>query len=150
MKRKYADITSRIAENPLWWDFYGVPRYEPFTYQMSSDVYADEVLLLKIACQACAKEFNVEISRGKYEKRPRLADNIKEIFYGDPPNISCCPSGPTMSSISLYIIEFWEKDNSNWIRRNDLENIQIESLVDYFGDDSPEFLQQVQELLQNN
>lgn len=144
MRRKYTDITSRIIESPLWWDFYGVPRYEPFTYQMSSDVYADEVLLLKIACQACATEFNVEVSRCKYEKRPKLADNIKDVYYGDPPNTSCCLVGPTMSSISLYIIEFWEKDNLNWRRRTDLENIQIESLDDYFGNDAEEFIKMLQ------
>jgi hypothetical protein len=144
MRRKYTDITSRITENPLWWDFYGVPRYEPFTYQMSSDVYADEVLLLKIACQACATEFNVEVSRCKYEKLPKLADNIKDVFYGDPPNTSCCQVGPTMSSISLYIIEFWERDNLKWRRRTDLENIQIESLDDYFGNDAEEFIKMLQ------
>lgn len=59
-----------------------------------------------------------------------------EIHYGDPPNIQCCDSGPTMNSVPIEIIEYWEQiirpediDNDtgviknlrNWTRHKELE-----------------------------
>ena len=128
MKQRYSDITSRISTPPLWWNTNGVPRYEEFSHIMRSDAYADEVALLKIACQACAKEFNVEVSWERYSKRPSMSSKPNDIWYGDPPNIGCCSIGPTMSSISLYVVQFWKRNVEGWRRCPDFEGNQMEKL----------------------
>jgi len=132
MKQKYSDILSKISIQPLWWDANGVPRYEEFSHIMRSDAYADEVVLLKIACQSCAKEFDVEVSWERHNKRPSMSNEPKNIWYGDPPNIGCCSVGPTMSSISLHVIQFWKRGAEGWRRCPEFEEKQIEKLSDYF------------------
>jgi len=99
---------------------------------MCPDIYADEVVLLRIACQGCGRLFDVEVHSDPY-LRKRLSDSPTEIYYSDPPNVGCCPAGPTMSSISLHVIQFWKKEEANrWSRRHEHENIPIESLGEYF------------------
>jgi hypothetical protein len=132
MKQKYSDIMSRISAQPLWWDSNGVPRYDEFSYHMRFDTYADEVVLLRIACQACAKEFDAEVSWSRLSKRPSMSSETKNIWYGDPPNVGCCSVGPTMSSISLHVIQFWKRSTEGWRRCPEFEEKQIERLSDYF------------------
>lgn len=47
---------------PLWYDEHGVPRYAEHSPALCSDIYADEVALLEIACQACERTFRVQMS----------------------------------------------------------------------------------------
>ena len=44
------------------------------------------------------------------EWRP-LADIIRshEIEYRDPPNVECCPDGPSQTSITRRVLEYWER-----------------------------------------
>ena len=146
MHRHYADILALAAAPPLWFDEHAVPRFAPFTPDIIADISADEAVLLMIACQNCRIEFHVALS-SSYIKRivrkafegnhvPMLAAQItaKTLHYGDPPNMGCCPAGPTMNCIDLRVLEYWRKNTTTnrwkWERDLSLET-EIESLDDY-------------------
>ena len=117
MLSNYADIRSRITEEPKWWDEEGVPRYCTFTPDETANIYAKEVALVDIACQSCGHRFDVAFSWGSTEwvagvprvHEPLTPEDAAHLHYGDPPNISCCPSGPTMNCDDLRVKEFWRK-----------------------------------------
>ena len=122
MKHDYQDITSRIAEPPAWWDEHGVPRYGAFEPGLQADLYAEEVALLAIECQNCGHAFEVCVSGCAASDRnvllfksghaiESLADLIttQHIRYGDPPNVGCCPSGPTMASVPRRVLQYWKR-----------------------------------------
>lgn len=123
MKAKYNDIKNRIRENPKWFDTNGTPRYDNFNPCLSPNIYADEVVLLKISCQACDKEFLVEMNWNRIDEAEQLSKQVKEetIHYGDPPGHRCI--GTSMNCMDLKVIEFWEKETKrlDWIRKKELE-----------------------------
>jgi hypothetical protein len=142
MRAGYDDIINLISslserlgvDNPiLWWDECGAPRYTPFEPREASNIYADEALLLLISCQSCGKEFHVCMvhERGSEKERgePSLERSIREkdLYYGDPPNISCCLSGPTMSSVPKRVLQYWRRARGpspqglSWVRDPSLE-----------------------------
>lgn len=136
MNHDYRDIRSKIAEEPQWFDENAVPRYMPFSPYLLSNIYAREGALVEIACQVCQTRFKVAFSRSSSmddiraqalgHKPCLLADQIvaKTIHYGDPPNVGCCPAGPTMNSDPLRVLEYWRRDgttNLNWRREPALE-----------------------------
>lgn len=146
MHHHYDDILSRIAEAPQWFDEHAVPRFGPFAPGLCADIYADEVVLLAIECQACRQSFNVAMSQNRAtrimrEHRRRemrhsdaapapdidmsLAGAVRTraIHFGDPPNIGCCPAGPTMNSEPRRVLQFWRrsKDHFSWERDASLE-----------------------------
>jgi hypothetical protein len=129
MKTSYEDITSRIATDPLWFDEYGVPRYCDFSPLEIVNAYANTCALALISCQRCKKEFSVAFSEKAILQESELEKGIlsRTLGYGDPPNIGCCGSGPTMSSVSERVLEFWERRRDgdrpllDWVRREDLE-----------------------------
>ena len=41
MKPSYEDIKKRIDEEPKWYDHHGVPRYEEFNPELTSNIYAE-------------------------------------------------------------------------------------------------------------
>lgn len=127
MHHDYSDIRSRISEQPRWFDEAGVPRYCEFAHDQTNFIYADTAVLLEIACQSCGRRFKVCLSEW-YLSRSSLAEAVqnRSIHYGDPPNVGCCPAGPTMSSDSLRVLEFWMigKDH-RWMRVPELE-IELE------------------------
>lgn len=130
----YNDIRSRIPEPPSWWDENATPRYGTFTPDDTASIHADEIVFLRIACQNCEREFDVCMTWGRSDAvlrkvRP-LSERVPEraIHYGDPPNIDCCPAGPTMNSVPLRVLEFWKKapfsaDGPRWERVPGLEVI---------------------------
>jgi peptidoglycan/xylan/chitin deacetylase (PgdA/CDA1 family) len=127
MKRRYADILDRIPEEPQWFDEHAVPRFCAFAPDRIADIYAEETALVEIACQSCDHRFPVAFSLGRMEKllhkaRP-LEERVRErsIGFGDPPNIECCPAGPTMTADAVRVIEFWSKKSFDWKRRPELE-----------------------------
>lgn len=132
MNQSYKDIISRIPEEPKWWDHNGTPRYDEFHPDLSPDIYTDECVLILIRCQNCHHKFEVEMSRSPYALyspevgRNSFATNIPHIYYGDPPNIGCCPSGPTMSSDSLRILQYWKREKFDWVRKPEFE-VELES-----------------------
>lgn len=127
MKSDFKDIRDRIAEEPTWFDAIGTPRYGPFDPELCPDIYANEVLLVEIGCQACKKQFMVEMHTDRWlHSSPALSGMIKEgnlgyIHYGDPPYHNCV--GDTMNCLDIKVIEFWSKDTStlDWIRVPELE-----------------------------
>ncbi|MFI5296908.1 MAG: hypothetical protein ACHREM_02325 [Polyangiales bacterium] len=130
MHHHYEDIISRIAERPTWHDEHGVPRWGTFAPNASANIYADEACLLEIACQSCRTKFRVCMSWSDAErllhKIPSLSDRVRDgsIHYGDPPNMECCPAGPTMNSVRVRVIEFWTrtlKVGPEWTRKPKLE-----------------------------
>ena len=131
MNCSYQDILSRIDEAPTWWDENAVPRFRQFHPLEAASIYAEEVALVEIACQGCGEKFHVAISQTVYDRlnpkggmRPKMSEGKYTLSYGDPPNIPCCDAGPTMTSISLRIVEFWSRTiskNHRWERFPELE-----------------------------
>ncbi|BCV23312.1 hypothetical protein kuro4_00850 [Gelria sp. Kuro-4] len=128
MRPDYSDITKRLGP-PLWWDEYGVPRYDPFKPSMC-DVYVKKVALLIVKCQECGREFKVAVSTAFsfYEPTP---NKYSWCFYGDPPrhDDKDCPAGNTMNSIPVQVLEYWERGSSGhmcWRRRPEYECVFTE------------------------
>ena len=115
MHQFYRDILSRIPESPKWFDDNGVPRYEDFSPDLIADIYAVAAILLEIECQGCGTNFMAAISW--------RSSGPFELEYGDPPNIECCRTGPTMNSVPLRVCEYWVRDSSSrtWERRPERE-----------------------------
>lgn len=122
MHHHYSDIRSRIPEPPRWWDESAVPRYCDFAPGEAANIYAEECALVRIACQACGETFDVCISSDamwKIGAALTLAESIEinALSYGDPPNIQCCPAGPTMSSDAVRVLQYWQRGASSvWTR----------------------------------
>lgn len=131
MNNLYTDIRSRIPDPPVWFDENAVPRYCAFTPDEAANIYAKEVVLLRVTCQGCDREFDVCMSWGDMDwirGVERLSKDVAEraIHYGDPPNVDCCPAGPTMNSVLQRVIEFWRagsmaSDAPRWVRVPELE-----------------------------
>ena len=111
MKAAYSDITERIDEEPRWWDENGVPRYRDHHPQECQDIYAEEVVLMRIRCQYCGEKFLVQMSRNSTQlaqMKDEHSDGIisfEEEGYGDPPRHGCV--GDTMTSETEEIVESW-------------------------------------------
>lgn len=139
MLARYEDITAKIDMEPLWYDENGVPRYMTFTPELSPDIYAQEVILLAIACQHCHKPFLVEMSWSHHQiifdrhsesfttrVRKWNESDVKgwgPIHYGDPPIHDC--TGDTMNCDDIKIIEFWKRDLTDW-KRKAMNEINLE------------------------
>lgn len=131
MNHHYADIKDRIAEEPKWWDEHAVPRYGDFSPEMTANIYAKEAALVFIECQNCGTGFRVCFSSDgmvlTYDglKQDRLSERVADLHYGDPPNMGCCPAGPTMNSVPRKVLEFWtldrERNGWEWERRPEFE-----------------------------
>ena len=128
MNHSYHDIISRIPEPPKWWDEFAVPRYCDFSPDHKANIYADQVVLLEIACQNCNERFHVAMSQSKTDRtiynRQSLLGDVDALHYGDPPNTDCCLSGATMNSIPLRVLEAWHRDIPilmDWERVPELE-----------------------------
>jgi hypothetical protein len=119
MHADYADITSRIAEPPTWWDENGTPRFGAFTHDACPNIYADTVVLLEIGCQGCDRRFMVELS-GLTHWNPLVIGAA--IHYGDPPRHGGC-MGETMNCDDLRLVEVWKKEtySRDWVRHVELE-----------------------------
>lgn len=128
MLADYEDIKKRVKIKPKWYDCNGTPRYDKFHPDLSPNIYADEVILMRIGCQRCRKEFLVEMNWGSWElvnEIPKLSKRIKDksIHYGDPPShIKTDHAGSTMNCIDYEIVEFWKKNKKfDWVRDKKLE-----------------------------
>jgi len=121
MHDAYEDITSRIKEQPIWYDSNGCPRYDPFHPRLCPDIYATVVVLLRIACQACGQKFDVEMHGNPlYELRVP-----KNLHYGDPPRHDLAEGqrcgGETMNCHDLIVLQVWKKQDFTWKRYPKLE-----------------------------
>ena len=111
MNRYYKDIID-IAGEPQWWDEHAVPRYCEFSPAML-DIYAREVAFFRIACQNCGREFDVALSWSIIDQatghEPLSHTWFTDLSYGDPPNVGCCMSGPTMNSVFIKTHSLWTR-----------------------------------------
>lgn len=91
-----------------WFDENGVPRFCEFAPSRlaNTDIYLTECALLLITCQGCQHPFKVAISGTKWRAIFDAILNL-EVEYGAPPNIQCCPAGPTMNSVPRRVLEYW-------------------------------------------
>lgn len=126
MKADYADIKALTDKEPLWYDQNGVPRYCEFHPKL---IFADEVILVHIACQACGKRFKVEMHWWQASGKQSISEAIDNgelgyLHYGDPPRHKDrnCAAGDTMNCDSIRIIEFWRRDKDlEWKRISEYE-----------------------------
>jgi len=154
MHNDYEDIRSRIAEAPSWHDDNGVPRYGAFRPEAVPSIYADEAALVEIGCQACRTRFRVAFHTSQGDRLmaaamrrdtnpmagPGLAEHIrgKTLHYGDPPNMGCCPAGPTMNSDPIRVLEYWRRgtwaeNHMRWVRDPSLE-LPLDAAEEYDHD----------------
>ena len=124
------DAMGREENPPRWWEETGYPRWVKYHPGETSNVYADEAVLLDIACQNCDERFLVSLTSSMASSlfesghRKNIETLILEglLHYGDPPNIGCCLAGATMNCLDLRIVEFWRKaDFCEWQRIPELE-----------------------------
>ena len=137
MHNAYKDITSKLG-TPQWYDENATPRYCDFSPDQVADIYANQVALLLIACQACGKQFKVAISTsivasiGKDIGVTSLLDRYTiygaecAFSYGDPPNAGCCGAGATMSSDTIAVLEFYDRQWTDWYRHPELEGTIVD------------------------
>src|SRR3989304_6539495 len=118
MHEGYEDIISRIPEPPSWWDQNGTPRYGKFHPSACPDIYSNEVVLLGIACQDCAREFEVEMHSSLWSTFHPV-----KLHYGDPPRHGCV--GDTMNCEDLAVLQVWHRpyETHEWERRPELEGL---------------------------
>jgi hypothetical protein len=135
MHTQYLDIMSRIKENPIWFDEHAVPRFDDFHPTALANIYAKQCALALVACQICNRKFRVALSCTAVTPSPtapgrpmgRKIDELiqtRKISYGDPPNVGCCPGGPSSTSDMIEILEFWRRDfdtGNSWGRDESLE-----------------------------
>lgn len=121
MRENYRDITSRIVEEPIWFDSNGTPRYDDFHPNMCPNIYSRTVVLAEIACQYCGRRFRVEMNADIFGDRNQKP--AKKWHYGDPPIHDCV--GDTMNCEDLEILEFWDRNNDEmeWRRDNKFEGL---------------------------
>jgi hypothetical protein len=139
MNRSYSDITTKLGE-PQWWDDQCVPRYCEFK-PYECGVYDCLVVLVEIRCQECARPFRVVGSwdhmRALMRAQKPLAELIpapKErdavatfVHFGDPPNHdddahgNPCHAGATMKSEPVRVLEWWARENFEWVRKPEFE-----------------------------
>jgi len=123
MKSNYLDIIEAAGDKEVfWYDQNGVPRFVEFNPKLCSNIYAEYVFLLLISCQACGKQFKVEMNFGYFDHVPDRPGNL---HYGDPPVHDCV--GDTMNCWDLVILEAWKKvpirelSGDRWQRATDAE-----------------------------
>jgi hypothetical protein len=142
MKSNYEDIYMVAAEgdfhDPVWYDENGCPRFVAFNPELCPDIYAQEVILLEIACQNCHKKFMVQMSSWSWHKGrqgfgERMTLYLKDkrpgaftpMHYGDPPRHDCI--GDTENCYDLRVVEFWVKSDltnkadERWTRHPEFE-----------------------------
>ena len=143
MLHNFKDIIDAAGRDPLWWDENGTPRFCEFNPNKNANIYADEIVLLRVACQGCATEFDVCMSTSIMERYmhqhtwgrpgPSLAQLIEkhEIHYGDPPNTGCCPAGATMNSVPRMVLQYWTRDPSTMIEKMRVADYELEVTPDW-------------------
>jgi len=135
--RSYLDILNRIDQDPLWYDEYAVPRYDPFKPDMLG-IYDKWVVLVEIECQSCGRAFKVAEGWNDFDRiAPYINRNepvpefdfiqvASHFHYGDPPAHGCV--GDTMNCVDIRILEAWEKRREprwDWYEVTELKGLDI-------------------------
>jgi hypothetical protein len=114
----YSDIMDKIPEPPKWFDENAVPRFCNFHPNKVANIYANEVVLVEIACQACQHKFLVAFSCTTYNE-DKLSDMVKSFQETKD-------AGPSMNSETKSVVEFWKNNkdtNYEWVRDRSLETV---------------------------
>ncbi|ABU96965.1 hypothetical protein P74p15 [Thermus phage P74-26] len=108
MKPYFYDLLKDRPE-PLWWDWRGVPRWEPWHPGNGLDeLGATEHALVVIHCQWCGKVYIVDAWND-----PSVYPNLAEAFktaswhYGDPPFGDCCSVGYSMNAVPRKVLRYF-------------------------------------------
>jgi len=146
-------IAEKAGQKPRWWDAHGVPRYVDHHPDHAPDIYASEVVLLRIACQLCKTPQLVQMTWSNMQSidvriyaewaalsngapkpdvgLPSLAEDIRTatIHYGDPPyheiDGEFCHAGCTMNCDDLSVVEYWIKsEETKWEWKRD-ESLEV-------------------------
>lgn len=81
MKGNFSDIINAAGtKTPKWWDENGVPRFCDFHPHEVSNIYADEVVLMEIACQSCGDIYHVAMSSKKMDAESQRDALIQRVF----------------------------------------------------------------------
>lgn len=126
MYEPYLDIRERLGE-PLWHDWQGVPRYDPYSPGMQN-IYAKYDCLFLVRCQSCGREFQVGACADSFEFRmqidvprapvlPKRGDG-GSFGFGDAPwhDMGNRCAGTTMGTIPVRVMEFWQNERAGWKR----------------------------------
>lgn len=135
---------------PSWYDEHGCPRYGAHSPLLCPRVHATEVALILVSCQACAREFCVQMSWsregdlrtvGVLRRAGVIIDlagiedvlvktslsyqiGARTLHYGDPP-FHDCATGNTMNVWDLRVLEFWrwtpQDGRTGYLRLRELE-----------------------------
>lgn len=131
MHQHYKEILEAFETPPLWFSEGGFPRWCAMHPSNVDDIYADQVVFAVIGCQGCMRTFRVAFSSSKmyrlmgHQECLLALINERSLHYGDPPNIRCCPAGPTMNSGLLLVSQVWERNLeqlADWRRLEDYED----------------------------
>ena len=126
----YLDIIEK-AGPPDWYSDGGVPRYGKFE-PGNLDIYADYNCLYLLQCQSCARKFKVGTSASKHifysgnfsDAVLPSKDGLGSFYFGDAPwheeHGGQC-AGTTMSSDEIAVLEFWARENFEWVRKPEYE-----------------------------
>lgn len=123
MKRAYDDILSLTDRKPSFFQKDGVPRWADFRPGESTGTSTCDCAIVEIACQLCDARFHVLMESTSID-RMTIAEAIRgnTLRYLDPPNVGCCRSGPSMTSTTIRVIEYWERQHAfQWRRDASLE-----------------------------
>ena len=136
MHQRYDDIMRRIPERPAWFDDAGVPRYDAFAPDDLANIYAREAALAEVSCQGCGTRFTVALTDAFGDEDLSLGDMIRlrRVRYGDPPNVGCCPGGPTMNSVTHEVLQYWRRGTdlvTRWTRDPACEGPVAEGRLDF-------------------
>lgn len=67
MNIAFKDILNLTKKKPKWYDYRGVPRFCKFTPDSFSNLYANTVALIEVACQNCGKKYKVAVGYSAHE-----------------------------------------------------------------------------------
>jgi hypothetical protein len=56
-------------------------------------------------------------SHGNVSLKEKIENSVIQEYLDDPPNVQCCPSGPTMGSIGLKVERFYKQNKSYKLKR---------------------------------
>jgi hypothetical protein len=147
----YDDIRRRIVEAPKWFTTDGVPRYDVFT-PSDIGIYDQHAALFVCVCQAChakiqvgvgwsrADDFRVFQARKERGESPDAGGWLTGpepptptdpgwCAMGDPPRHDCAGAGETMTSSTVRVLEYWIREQHEWVRHPEHEIVVNEDAV---------------------
>ena len=125
----YRDLRQRLGP-PLWHDWHGVPRYDPYT-PGQQNIYAVYEVLLDLQCAACHQWFAVASCAPRVRVQWPAGTVVTVVeptwwAWGDAPwhihpdGHGLC-EGATMVANILAVREYWRHEDFTWQRHAEWE-----------------------------